>query len=130
MATKSRVFVPHPVVVQGGKHWKFDTAPIIKQYGEIVCVLPSSAIMATKQLRVAMDAISEALIREEFDPYVDYFLGAGDMMAYAGMMVIAAKDFGATPKQLRHLHPSHRHHHNELYEILPIIEYHTKEETV
>jgi hypothetical protein len=102
-APRSRVFLPHPVLTKGtmgGTRWKFDIERIQREYGEVICCFDNPQIMVTYD--VALHSIAEFLRKHEFRPDNDYFLAAGDMTVYASMMIVAAQQFGGTPRQLRH----------------------------
>lgn len=101
--TLSRVFLSHPVLTRGasgGARWKFDIERIQREYGEVLCCFQDPSIMVTYE--VALNTIAEYLRRHHFNPALDFFLAAGDMTAYAGMCLVAAQQFGGTPRQLRH----------------------------
>lgn len=106
----SRVFLPHPVMVStpSGRRWKFPIEGIVRDYGQIITLLDNSDIMLTPgQALVELEA---ALKDHKFDPYEDYFLAAGDMTAYAAMLLVSLMSFGSTPKQLRHTRTSDKNY--------------------
>lgn len=99
----SRVFLPHPVLTKGssgGARWKFDIDRIQREYGEVVVCFDDPSVMVTYE--IALRVIAGVLLQHRFDPRQDFFLAAGDMTGYAAMMVVAAQQFGGTPRQLRH----------------------------
>lgn len=120
-----RVFIAHPVYVfiknpdepdePPKRRWKFNIQRIIRNYGEIVTLVDESSIMLT--LDEAHREFLRGLRLHKFDPHMDYFLAAGDMTAYAAMMLVSAVHYGATPKQLRHDYRS------DSYDVLKVINY-------
>lgn len=106
----ARVFLPHPVMVStpSGRRWKFPIEGIIRDYGAIITLLDNSDIMLTPGQ--AIMELESGLKSNKFDPTEDYFLAAGDMTAYAAMLLVALLSFGSTPKQLRHTRTSDKNY--------------------
>ena len=96
---KTKVYVPHAVLVRtidGSMDWKFDIERIKRQYGDIETVVSNSQMMLTPE--VCLSVIRQRFVESEFDPKSDYFLAAGDMTVYGAMLLIAANEYGQTPK--------------------------------
>jgi hypothetical protein len=100
----SRVFLPHAVMTDRNgtepPRWKFDIARVAATYGDVICLMGDSNTIVVYD--AALDLISTELRINAFNPAEDYFLAAGDMTCYAAMLLVAANDYGMTPRQLRH----------------------------
>ena len=114
----NKVFIPHAVLIKktdGTMDWKFDIERIKRAYGSIEPVVSSSQMMLTPD--VCFSVIRQRFVESGFDPKTDYFLAAGDMTVYGAMLLIAANEYGQSPKQLRH---SKRY---DSYDVLPYIDW-------
>jgi len=119
---QTKVFVPHPVLVrtESGMRWKFDIERVTRVYGAIRPLMADSTAMLTPS--VAAEIIRKALIAEDFAPQRDYFLAAGDPTAYGLAMAVAVREYGVTPRQLRH------NRRTDEYDVLPRLDWTTEGE--